>query len=402
MTPKHQKHRYKRAVWRVPPRPFGVKPIRSVKNLFLFQREQALRLATYARVIQGYETGAQQSGTRANLRKLLAGKNGITLHQVNQFLRRDFNPLTAWDIAAWGFYGVYLPVMQKLYPDEANWFIRRFRIPLPVSSTAPSSQAHGKKAIPISPSQKKGDSKSEEPLFSTRAVQPLTKKGKLHLRKRRRGEIVARWKRKLSDAESLRINAIIEENMGLVYYVAKKFFFKIPAHLKGMIQRDDLIQWAMEGMQRAALVYDPKIGVKFSYYANVIMRNKILRELEQVYALTRNRIIHSLDQPVEDRHGRETVSANRIEDKRKLSFPTSPNRQLVVKSIQHSDLSPHEKRIVLLRFGLTEEGNRMTLEQVGKIFGLSPQRVSQIEQRAMAKLASNKALFRIWKAMAEE
>jgi len=59
-------------------------------------------------------------------------------------------------------------------------------------------------------------------------------------------------------------------------------------------------------------------------------------------------------------------------------------------------LNDRERRIVALRFGLTGE-EPMTLEEVGKLFGLTRERIRQLEAKALAKLRhpSRSALLRI-------
>jgi RNA polymerase primary sigma factor len=54
-------------------------------------------------------------------------------------------------------------------------------------------------------------------------------------------------------------------------------------------------------------------------------------------------------------------------------------------------LSPREREILSLRFGL-EDGRPRTLEQVGERFGLTRERIRQIERRALSQLKNSPLL----------
>lgn len=61
------------------------------------------------------------------------------------------------------------------------------------------------------------------------------------------------------------------------------------------------------------------------------------------------------------------------------------NRREVIASYLQKYLSPHERKVIILRFGL-EGGRPMTLEEIGREFGISRERVRQLEARALRKL----------------
>jgi len=60
-------------------------------------------------------------------------------------------------------------------------------------------------------------------------------------------------------------------------------------------------------------------------------------------------------------------------------------------------LTPREERIIKMRFGL-EDGNELTLEQVGQSFAVTRERIRQIEAKALRKLRhhSRSRRFRIF------
>lgn len=48
-------------------------------------------------------------------------------------------------------------------------------------------------------------------------------------------------------------------------------------------------------------------------------------------------------------------------------------------------LTPRERKVLILRFGI-DDGRAKTLKEVGKMFGLSPDRIRQIQKSALMKL----------------
>jgi RNA polymerase primary sigma factor len=76
-----------------------------------------------------------------------------------------------------------------------------------------------------------------------------------------------------------------------------------------------------------------------------------------------------------------------IEDQNTISPPDAASQQLLKEQIDEvlSSLSPREKRVIQLRFGL-EDGRSRTLEEVGKEFHVTRERIRQIETNALRKL----------------
>ena len=58
--------------------------------------------------------------------------------------------------------------------------------------------------------------------------------------------------------------------------------------------------------------------------------------------------------------------------------------QAVIEALD--DLSDREKQVVMMRFGLNDNGKAHTLEEVGREFGVTRERIRQIEAKTLAKL----------------
>lgn len=161
---------------------------------------------------------------------------------------------------------------------------------------------------------------------------------------------------------------IIQANLRLVVSIAKRHM----GYTKNLFE---IISDGNVSLMRAVEKFDYALGYRFSTYATWAITKNYARSIpEQHYHHTRYVTGQdSLLDNTEDTTTEEVHASDR-----------SRVRELLEAGME--ELSDREREIVRNHFGLATEGQTMTLEQLGKRFGVTKERIRQIEKRALTQL----------------
>ena len=172
---------------------------------------------------------------------------------------------------------------------------------------------------------------------------------------------------------------LIEHNLRLVVYIAKKFD-------NTSVGVEDLISIGTIGLIKAINTFNPEKNIKLATYASRCIENEILMYLRRN---NKTKMEVSIDEPLNvDWDGNELLLSDILgtdEDIIYKDLETETERKLLNTAI--SRLSPREKKIVELRFGLTnEDGDEMTQKEVADLLGISQSYISRLEKKIMKRL----------------
>ena len=180
-----------------------------------------------------------------------------------------------------------------------------------------------------------------------------------------------------SEDSELAKQKLIEHNLRLVVYVAKKF----PS---ADVDVEDLISIGSLGLIKAINSYKADKNIKIATYASKCIENEILMYLRKI---SKQKQVVSLDEPLNvDSEGNELVLFDLLpseNDCPQESMEKSTEKQILWKVI--NKLNQREKEIMVLRFGLSG-GEELTQKEVADSLGISQSYISRLEKKIVIRI----------------
>ena len=173
-------------------------------------------------------------------------------------------------------------------------------------------------------------------------------------------------------------SVLIEHNLRLVVYIAKKFD-------NTGVGVEDLISIGTIGLIKAINTYRSDKNIKLATYASRCIENEILMHIRKIAG---QKAEVSLDEPINtDWDGNELLLSDILgtdEDVTQRGLEDEVDKQLLHLAMEK--LSERERNIMELRFGINHDGKEKTQKEVADLLGISQSYISRLEKRIILRL----------------
>ena len=173
-------------------------------------------------------------------------------------------------------------------------------------------------------------------------------------------------------------NTLIEHNLRLVAHIVKKYYLSYR-------DQEDLLSIGTVGLIKAIDSFDVANGARFATYAGKCVQNEILMYFR---AQKKHAQETSINEPVDvDKEGNPLTYLDILSDDEDIveALDTKIRHSKVYRAVREV-LDEREKAVIVLRYGLTEDGRVYAQREVAMRLGISRSYVSRIEKAALEKI----------------
>ncbi len=183
---------------------------------------------------------------------------------------------------------------------------------------------------------------------------------------------------KLEQGDRAVKSILIERNLRLVVYIARKFE-------NTGVGIEDLVSIGSIGLIKAVNTFNPRKKIKLATYASRCIENEILMYLRRN---SKTRVEVSFDEPLNvDWDGNELLLSDVLGTDNDIIYKEieeEVDKKLLRAAIKR--LNSREKKIMEARFGLNQDGTEKTQKEVADLLGISQSYISRLEKRIIKRL----------------
>lgn len=181
-----------------------------------------------------------------------------------------------------------------------------------------------------------------------------------------------------SDSDANAKKTLIERNLRLVVYIARKFE-------NTSVGIEDLISIGTIGLIKAINTFRCDKQIKLATYASRCIENEILMFLRKNSG---NKNELSLDEPLNiDYDGNELLLSDVLGTENDFvykSIEESEDKKMIKKAL--CGLNERDRTIIELRYGINRNGKELTQKEVADIMGISQSYISRLEKKIIVQL----------------
>ena len=172
-------------------------------------------------------------------------------------------------------------------------------------------------------------------------------------------------------------NKLVEHNLRLVAHIIKKYY-------PNQNEQDALVSIGPIGLIKAINTYDVSKNIKLSSYASRCIENEILMHFRNLKKSAQDISMNEAIDIDKDGNPLTLLDIMSVDDNIADELDTKLNSRKLSKFIDE-ELSPREKKIIILRYGLNNK-EPLTQREVASMLNISRSYVSRIEKKALEQL----------------